>query len=91
MGFFEKPNYITSCRSSIDTIALKCFVSEKIAVFCILATDRQTDSRTDGQHRCTKPLRITVRVTRSTAVTDVMRAVSAAADLSSSSSSNDIV
>jgi len=24
--------------------------------FCILATDRQTNRRTDGQHRCTKTL-----------------------------------
>jgi len=43
-GFSEKPNYITSYRSSIDTIALNCLVFfEKIACFCILATDRQTD------------------------------------------------
>jgi len=51
---------ISSCttfyRSSIETIALNCLVFEKIAFFCILATDRQTDRRTDGQHRCTKPL-----------------------------------
>jgi len=37
-GFFEKPNYITSYRSSIDTIALNCLVFEKIAFFCILAS-----------------------------------------------------
>jgi len=30
-GFFEKPNYITSYRSSIDTIALNCLVFQKIA------------------------------------------------------------
>jgi len=29
--FFEKPNYITSYRSSIDTIALNCLVFQKIA------------------------------------------------------------
>jgi len=48
-------------RSSIVTIALNRLVFEKIAFFCILATDRQTDKqktnkRTDGQNRCTKPL-----------------------------------
>ena len=37
----------TSYRSSIDTIALNCLVFEKIALFCILATDRQTDRRTN--------------------------------------------
>jgi len=30
-GFFEKPNYITSYSSSLDTIALNCLVFEKIA------------------------------------------------------------
>ena len=38
----------TSYRSSIDTIALNCLVFEKIAFFCILATDRQTDKQMDG-------------------------------------------
>jgi len=33
----------TSYKSSIDTIALKCLVFEKIAFFCISATHRQTD------------------------------------------------
>ena len=42
--------------TSIDTIAVNCLVFEKIAFFCILATNRQTDRRTDWQHRCTKPL-----------------------------------
>jgi len=46
----------TSYRSSMDTVSLNCLVFEKIAFFCILATDRQTDRRTDGQLRCTKPL-----------------------------------
>jgi len=46
----------TSYRSSVETIALKCLVFEKIALFCILATDKQTDKQTDGQLRCTKPL-----------------------------------
>jgi len=44
----------TSYRSSIDTIALNCLVFEKIAFLHF--GDRQTDKRTDGQHRCTKPL-----------------------------------
>ena len=51
MGSLKSPCR-TSYRSSIDTIALNCLVFEKIVFFCILATDR----RTDGQHRCTKPL-----------------------------------
>jgi len=50
----------TSYRWSIATIALNCLILEKIAFFCILATDReidrQTNEQTDGQHRCTKPL-----------------------------------
>jgi len=54
-GFFEKPNYINSCRSSIDTIALNCSVFEKIEFFLHFG-DRQTNRQTDGQHRCTKPL-----------------------------------
>jgi len=45
----------TFYRSSLETIALNCLVFEEIA-FCILATDRQADRQTDGQHRCTKPL-----------------------------------
>ena len=40
---------ITSYRSSIDIIALDCLVFEKIAFFCILATDRLTDRQTDKQ------------------------------------------
>jgi len=38
----------TSYRSSIDTIALNCLVYKKIAFFCILATDRQTDEQMDS-------------------------------------------
>jgi len=41
MGSLKSP-CTTSYRSSIDTIALNCLV-EKIAFFCILATDRQTN------------------------------------------------
>ena len=44
-GFFLKSPCTTSYRSSIETIAIKavnCLVFEKIALFCILATDRQT-------------------------------------------------
>jgi len=51
MGSLKSP-CTTSYRSSIETVALNCFVFEKIAFFGILATDRQTDK----QHRCTKPL-----------------------------------
>jgi len=54
MGSLKRPG-TTSYRSSIDTIALNCLVFEKITFFCILATDRQTDKRTDGHHQCTKP------------------------------------
>jgi len=38
----------TSYRSSIETIALNCSVFEKIAFFCILATDRQTNEQVDS-------------------------------------------
>ena len=55
MGSLKRP-CTTSYNSSIDTMALNCLVFEKIAFFCILATDRQTNRRTDGQHRNTKPL-----------------------------------
>ena len=59
-GFFEKPMYTTSYRSSMETIALNCLVFEKIAFFCILATDRRADRltniQTDGQARRIKPL-----------------------------------
>ena len=48
MGSWKSP--CTTCyRSSIATIALKCLVFEKIAFFCILATDRKTDKLTDEQ------------------------------------------
>ena len=41
---------MNSHRSSIDTIAIDCVVFEKIAFFCILATDtnRQTDEQMDN-------------------------------------------
>jgi len=56
MGYLKSP-CTTSYRSSIETIAVNCLVVEKIAFFCILATDRQTDRhRTDGLARCMKPL-----------------------------------
>jgi len=51
-----KSQCTTSYRSSMDTIAVNCLVFEKIAFFCILATDRQTNTQTDAQHRRTKPL-----------------------------------
>jgi len=49
MGSLKSP-YATSYRSSTDTIALNCLVFEKIAFFCILATDRWTN-------RWTAPIR----------------------------------
>ena len=48
MGSMKSP-CTTSYRSSIETTALNCLVFEKIAFFCILATDRQTDKQTDKQ------------------------------------------
>ena len=45
----------TSYRSSIDTIVLNCLVFWENHVFWHFG-DRQTNRRTDGQHRCTKPL-----------------------------------
>jgi len=60
MGSLKSP-CTTSYRSSIYTIALNCLVFfEKIAFFCILATDRQTNKQTnrwtDGQARRTNTL-----------------------------------
>ena len=61
MGALKSP-YTTSYRSSIDssieTTALNCLVFEKISFlyFGDRQTHTQTDRRTDGQHRCTKPL-----------------------------------
>ena len=46
-------NISASFRSSIDTVALNCLVFKKIAFFGILATDRQTDRRTN---RWTAPM-----------------------------------
>ena len=43
MGSLKSP-CTTSCRSSIDTIAPNCLLFEKIAFFCISATDRWTAS-----------------------------------------------
>jgi len=48
----QKKAYITSYRSSIDTIALNCLVFEKIAFFAFW---RQTDRQRNGHHRCVKP------------------------------------
>ena len=48
MGSLKSP-CTTSYRSSIGTIALNCLVFEKIAFFCILATDRQKDRQTNRQ------------------------------------------
>ena len=46
MGSLKSP-CTTSYRSPIDTTALNCLVFEKIAFFCILATDRLTDRQTN--------------------------------------------
>ena len=54
MGSLKSP-CTTSYRSSINTIALNSLVFEKIAFFLHFG-NRQTDRRTDAQHRCTKPL-----------------------------------
>jgi len=59
MGFFEKPMYdFLSVVNRDHSSKLLSFWENR--VFCILATDRQTNRqtsrRTDGQHRCTKPL-----------------------------------
>ena len=55
MGSSQSP-CTTSYRSLTETVALNWLVFEKIAFCCIVATDRQTDRRTDGQARCMKPL-----------------------------------
>jgi len=47
MGSLKSPCAI-SYQLSIDTVALNCLVFEKIAFFCILATDGM-DGRKDGQ------------------------------------------
>ena len=52
MGSLKSP-CTTSYKSSLDTIALNCLVFEKIAFFCILATDEQMDSiDTLSRSRC---------------------------------------
>ena len=55
MGSLKSP-CTTSYRSSIDTTALNCLVFEKIAFFCILATDRQTNKQTNEQMDSTDAL-----------------------------------
>ena len=49
-GFFVKPNYRTSYRSSLDAIALNCLVFEKMAFFFAFwqQTQRQTDEQMDS-------------------------------------------
>ena len=53
MGSLKSP-YTTSYRSSMETIAINCLVSEKIDFLHF--GDRQTNRQTDGQARRTKPL-----------------------------------
>jgi len=60
MGSLKSP-CTTSYRSSIDTIPLNYLVFEKIAFFCILVTDRQTDKQMDiidASRAATKTARI---------------------------------
>jgi len=47
MGCLKKP-YKTSCRSSIDTMALNCLVFEKITF--LQFGERQTNRQTDPMH-----------------------------------------
>ena len=49
MGSLKRP-CTTSYRSLIDTIALNCWVFEKIVFFLILVTDTQTNRRTAPMH-----------------------------------------
>jgi len=50
MGSLKSPcTTFYKLRSSIETIALNCLLIEKIAFFCILATDRHTNRHTDRQ------------------------------------------
>ena len=46
MGSLKSPR-TTAYRSSIETTALNCLVFWENRVFCILATDRQTDKQMD--------------------------------------------
>ena len=56
MGSLKSP-CTTSYRSSIKIIAINCLVFEKIAFFCILATetDKRTDEQVDSERRLRKP------------------------------------
>ena len=54
-----KSSCTTSYRSSMETIAVNCLVFEKITFFLHFGnrqTNKQSDKRTGGHHRCTKPL-----------------------------------
>ena len=55
MGSLKSP-CTTSYGSSVDTVAPNCVLFEKIALFCILVTDRLTDGQTDKQMDSTDPL-----------------------------------
>jgi len=58
MGSLKRP-YRTSCKLSIENIALKCTAFEKIAFFVlrIFATERQKDGQTDEQMHSPDALR----------------------------------
>ena len=55
MGSLKSPH-----RSSIDIIAINCLLFEKIAFFCILATDRRTNRWTalKREAACFRKLRL---------------------------------
>jgi len=55
MGSLKSP-CPTSYKSSIDTIALNCLVFEKIAFFCILATDKTNRQTVRQTNRWTAPM-----------------------------------
>jgi len=48
MGSLKSPcTTFYNKMSSIETIAINCLVFKKVAFFCMLATDRQTDKQTN--------------------------------------------
>jgi len=48
MGSLKSPGTTSYWSSKIDNISLNCLVFEKIAFFCILATDRKTGEQMDS-------------------------------------------